>query len=134
MANLFPEGMMPKKQMSLETIASTLTYFSEQIHLIHWQTTSYSEHKALGSLYEYIDGFKDDIIEKLMGYMNKRPKAYKMQPLNDNVDCIGIVSELSKFAYDLYEWAGEMKYCDVENKAQELSGEANKCKYLLTLS
>ena len=73
--SIFPDIMNPSKVategLTLETIASKLTYFQEQIHLLHWQTNSYAEHKNLGSLYEYIQEFKDELIEKLMGYTGK---------------------------------------------------------------
>lgn len=131
--SIFPEGMKSSKNMSLETVAGTLTYFHEQLHLIHWQTTSYAEHQAIGGLYEFVHGFKDEVIEKLMGYMGKRPKAFKIEPLKEE-SSVSVVSELIRFSYDLYIWAGENKYCDVENLAQELSGEAAKTKYLLTLT
>lgn len=132
---LFPEKMKTNMgTMTLEGIAGKLTYFHEQLHLLHWQTQSYAEHQALGSLYDYVHGFKDDVIEKLMGYMGTRPKAHKMEPLSDATTGERVVQELEAFAYSLYEWAGENHYCDVENMAQELSGHAAKTKYLLTLS
>ena len=52
--SIFPDSMKPSKVategLTLETIASKLTYFQEQV--LHWQTNSYAEHKTLGSLYE----------------------------------------------------------------------------------
>ena len=68
--SIFPDIMNPSKVategLTLETIASKLTYFQEQIHLLHWQTFGGFEHKALGGLYEYIQDFKDELIEKLI--------------------------------------------------------------------
>jgi hypothetical protein len=134
--SLFPEGMMnsSSSEMTLESIAGKLTYFHEQLHLIHWQTTSYAEHQALGSLYDQVHDFKDDVIEKLMGYMSKRPKAFKIQPLVDMTSATGVVQEIKSFAHELMTWAEQNQYCDVENMAQDLSGKAAKTLYLLTLS
>jgi DNA-binding ferritin-like protein len=117
----------------LETIAGKLTYFHEQLHLTHWQTTSYAEHKALGKLYEYVQDFKDDVIEKLMGYTGKRPAPYKIEPL---INCTGneCVSNLLSFASSLKSYAESNGYHDIDNLADALSGEAAKTKYLLTLS
>lgn len=132
---LFPDKMKQTSgMMTLEGIASKLTYFHEQLHLLHWQTTSYAEHQALGGLYDYVHDFKDGVIEKLMGYMGTRPKAHTMPPLNNTASSAMVVEELDVFAKALYEWAGSNMYCDVENMAQELSGQAAKTKYLLTLS
>lgn len=135
--SLFPEDMMSKSggAMTLETIAAKLTYFHEQLHLIHWQTSVYAEHVALGGLYDYVHDFKDEVIEKLMGYMGgKRPKAFKFEPIADGAKSVTVVSELVDWAHELMEWAEANRYCDVENIAQSLSGEAAKVKYLLTLS
>jgi DNA-binding ferritin-like protein len=134
--SLFPEEMIKSSggEMTLETIASKLTYFHEQLHLIHWQTSSYAEHQALGSLYDEVQDFKDDVIEKLMGYMGKRPKAFKLQPIVDSISSTSVVQELKSFASSLEGWAEENGYPDVENMAQDLSGKAAKTLYLLTLS
>lgn len=131
--SLFPEEMMKSGELNLETIAGKLTYFHEQLHLTHWQTTSYAEHKALGKLYEYVQDFKDDVIEKLMGYTGKRPAPYKIEPL---INCTGneCVSNILSFASSLKSYAESNSYHDIDNLADALSGEAAKTKYLLTLS
>ena len=135
--SIFPDIMNPSKVategLTLETIASKLTYFQEQVHLLHWQTNSYAEHKALGSLYEYIQDFKDDLIEKLMGYTGKKPAVYKLEPLSTSTSNV-VIDELLSFAKSLKEY-GEMNcYQDVCNLSDSLSGEAAKVKYLLTLT
>jgi hypothetical protein len=134
--SLFPSDMMKSGagEMTLEGIAGKLTYFQEQLHLLHWTTTSYAEHQALGGLYDYVHDFKDGVIEKLMGYMGKRPKAPKMEPLSDSASASLVVSELMSFASSLKSFAESNSFHDIANLADALSGEAAKTKYLLTLS
>jgi hypothetical protein len=133
--SLFPNEMMESKgsELSLESIAAKLTYFHEQLHLLHWQTTSYAQHQALGGLYDYVHDFKDGLVEKIMGYTGKRPAPYKIEPL---INCTGeqCVSNLLAFASDLKMYGEKNGYHDVCNLADSLSGEAAKTKYLLTLS
>lgn len=134
--SFFPEEMMKSsssEELTLETIAGKLTYFHEQLHLTHWQTTSYAEHKALGKLYEYVQDFKDGLIEKIMGYTGKRPAPYKIEPLTN---CTGMqcTLDLLSFASQLKAYGEVNKFHDVCNLADALSGEAAKTKYLLTLS
>jgi hypothetical protein len=131
--SLFPDEMMKSGELNLEIIAGKLTYFHEQLHLLHWQTTSYAEHKALGKLYEYVQDFKDGVIEKIMGYTGKRPAPYKIEPL---INCTGdeCVSKLLSFASSLKSYGEANSYHDIANLADALSGEAAKTKYLLTLS
>jgi hypothetical protein len=135
MASLFPEEMMSKAavELSLESIAAKLTYFELQVHLFHWQTTSYAEHKALGGLYDYVHDFKDGLIEKIMGYTGKRPSPYKIEPLI-NCSASQCVSDLLVFASQLKQYGEKNSFHDVCNLADSLSGKAAKTKYLLTLS
>ncbi len=136
MKSLFPEEMVKSSggEMTLEGIAGKLTYFHEQLHLLHWTTTSYAEHQALGGLYDYVHDFKDGVIEKLMGYTGKRPKAPKVEPLSDTASASIVVSELMSFASSLKSYAESNSFHDISNLADALSGEAAKTKYLLTLS
>lgn len=132
--SIFPEEMIKSgSEMSLETIAARLTYFHEQLHLLHWQTQSYAEHQALGALYDYVHDFKDGVIEKLMGYTNRRPGVYKMEPLSQISSTI-VTNELLSFASSLKSFAENNGYHDIANLADALSGEAAKTRYLLTLS
>lgn len=135
--SLFPEEMMESKgssSLTLESIAGKLTYFHEQLHLLHWQTTSYAEHVALGGLYDYVHDIKDEIVEKIMGYTGKRPKAFKIEALSDSANASGVVVALIAFASQLEEYAEANNMPDIENISQSLSGEAAKTKFLLTLS
>lgn len=135
--SLFPEEMMSKasvsSEMSLEGIAGKLTYFHEQLHLLHWQTQSYAEHQALGGLYDYVHDFKDGVVEKLMGYLGKRPQVFKIEPLS-SASAMSVVENLCMFASDLKAYGEANKFHDICNLADALSGEAAKTKYLLTLS
>jgi DNA-binding ferritin-like protein len=131
--SLFPEEMMKSGELNLETIAGKLTYFHEQLHLLHWQTTSYAQHKALGKLYEYVQDFKDGVVEKLMGYTGKRPGVYKIEALSA-ADSNSVVTALMDFASNLKTYAESNSYHDIANLADALSGQAAKTKYLLTLS
>lgn len=131
--SIFPDEMMKSGELNLETIAGKLTYFHEQLHLLHWQTTSYAKHQATGALYDYVHDFKDGLIEKIMGYTGQRPKAYRIEPLTD---CTAeqCVSDVMSFASSLKAYGERNAYHDVCNLADALSGEAAKTKYLLTLS
>jgi DNA-binding ferritin-like protein len=133
--SLFPDEMLKSGggEMSLEAVASKLTYFHEQLHLLHWQTKSYAEHQALGGLYDYVHDFKDGVVEKLMGYTGKRPGVYKIEPLSA-ATADSVVSDLISFASSLRSFAESKGYQDISNLADSLSGEAAKTKYLLTLS
>ena len=136
--SLFPEEMLEAKSnsLTLETIAGKLSYFYEELHLLHFQTTSFAEHSALGTIYDKVGDFQDEIVEKIMGYTGKRVKAYKIDALKDYSGGMPnqVVKELVSFAKDLEEFAEANNMPDIENIAQSLSGEAAQTKYRLTLS
>ena len=137
--SLFPEKMISTASGDLtpDTIATKLTYFELQLHNLHWGTRSYAEHQALGGLYDAVFDFKDDIIEKIMGYNNgMRAKIGNPGQLKDYAPGVSdaVVSELVSFAKQLENYGASNNMPDIENIAQSLSGTAAKTKYLLTLS
>lgn len=137
MKSLFPEEMLMSKSngggMTLESIASKLVTMELQLQLVHWQTSSYAEHKATNGMYDYLQDFRDSLLEKLMGYTGRKPS-------NMTIGSIGTVSSMSvgmdicAFASSLKSYAEANGYLDIGNMADELSGEGSKFKYLLTLS
>ena len=136
--SLFPDEMMENKGsgLTLETIAGKLSYFYEQLHLLHFQTTSFAEHSALGTIYDKVGDLQDEIVEKIMGYTGKRVRAYKIDALKDYSSGMSntVVRELVTFAKQLEEYAEANNMPDIENIAQSLSGEASQTLYRLTLS
>ena len=137
--SLFPDEMMESKgssSLTLETIAGKLSYFHEELHLLHFQTTSFAEHSALGTIYDKVADLQDEIGEKIMGYTGKRVKAYKIDALKDYTSGMPnqVVRELVTFAKQLQEFGEANNMPDIENIAQSLSGEAAQTLYRLTLS
>jgi DNA-binding ferritin-like protein len=136
--SLFPEDMIKSTggELSPDVVATKLTYFELQLHNLHWATRSYAEHQALGGLYDKVFDFKDEIVEKIMGYTGTRAKIGTCAPFKDYGAGVSeqVVSDLISFAKQLENYASANNMPDIENIAQSLSGEAAKTKYLLTLS
>jgi DNA-binding ferritin-like protein len=136
--SLFPQEMLSSAsgEMSPDSIATKLSYFELQLHNLHWGTKSYAEHQALGGLYDAVFDFKDDIIEKIMGYSGTRAKIGNVGQLKDYSPGAStqVVAELITFAKQLQNYGASNNMPDIENVAQALSGTAAKTKYLLTLS
>ena len=123
--------------LTSEIIKGKLFSFQTSAHSLHLDTRSYAEHKALQKLYEGIDGIKDDILEILMGYQNgKRLGKAKLDEFTTSGQAAetALVKEGMSFAYELEMWAEDKKYCDISNKAQDLSGLFARTQYMLTLS
>jgi uncharacterized protein (UPF0264 family) len=110
---------------------------SDAAHKLHLDTKSYAQHKALGKLYEGLIGFRDEISEKMMGYMDgKRIGSIKVGALPEFSEkaAMDLAKEVRDFGMELKEYAEEKDFCDVENVAQSLSGLGASTVYLLTLT
>ena len=45
----------------------TLLHSATNTHLLHWQTKSYAEHKALGTFYDELPDLVDSLVEAIQG-------------------------------------------------------------------
>lgn len=134
--SLFPEEMLESNTntLTLEIIGAKFDYFFQQIHLLHLQTISYPEHKAL-QIWDSIPNIKDEFMEKLMGYEGRRIKSYKLEPISDYSLGMSqkVIRDLAIFAKQLENYGKQKGYPDIENLSQSLNGTANSTLYLLTL-
>ena len=48
-------------------IVTKLLSYQNQVKILHWQTTSYAEHKTLDGLYGDLSGHIDEFVEIFMG-------------------------------------------------------------------
>ena len=120
-----------------ETIIIYLQQFKEQIKLQHWNTFSYSTHKTTDDLYSSLLGLIDEFVETMMGKYG-RPDfpptfTYELQKPED----IDLQSYLSQFAEYLIGLSDELDPridTDLLNIRDEMLGEINQAKYLLTLN
>lgn len=139
MKSIFPKEMLGEgmnNSLSLDRIKAKLNYFELQVHELHWQTKGFAEHDALGKLYDGIFDFKDEIVEKIMGYSGTRTKAMPVEPIKDYSPGMSemVVNDLISFAKQLELFGSANNMPDIENVAQALSGLAAQTKYRLTLS
>ena len=56
--------------MDISEFIQKLIEHQINLKIIHWQTESYSVHKATGHLYESLDAFLDKFAEVWMGFEN----------------------------------------------------------------
>lgn len=116
---------------------STFLCMQSQIRVWHWQTDSFAEHQALGSLYESLNELVDEFVEVFSG-MNGVPKARD----SFKTECINYPGKDAIIAYfdDKIQWlqsevpsqVGEDR-TDLLNIRDEIVAALNKTKYLLRL-
>jgi hypothetical protein len=122
--------------MENSEIIKKLVEIQQQLRFLHWQTKSYAKHKAYGKLYESLDGLIDTFVETCMG-KHGRPSysgGYTLEGQDiDEISVQEFVDGSVSFLIGLTEKYDEKTDTDLLNVRDEMLGEFNKLKYLLTL-
>ena len=107
-----------------------------QLKVLHWQTKSYAEHKALAKLYESLDDLFDNFIEVYMGkygtILAKEEFEFEVQNYSEEFTREFLDKTISYFTEDITNGLDE-KDTDLLNLRDEVIAEMNKTKYLLKL-
>ena len=120
---------------------STFLTIQAQLRILHWQTKSYAEHKALGKCYEALDPLVDQFVEVYFGTHGRHSAVAtdgKTRAPEEVVDYGDITpqeliddgiaflkTEVSKYLED--------SDTDLSNIRDEMLAVLNQTKYLLTL-
>lgn len=118
----------------MQNLASTLLGFVMQIHVYHWLTTSYAQHKALGDLYDGIHDLADELVEVYMGKHGRDVAANAGSVINFNI--AGVNESIAAFESYLVSLTDQVDPTDTDflNIRDEMLGLVHKTQYLLTLN
>lgn len=115
----------------------TMVGFQQQMRILHWQTKKYSRHIAYGSIYDSLDDLIDTFTETCMGKYGRIELSGDLGNLSlQNMSEIKVseyINEFIEFLIGLTDEFDASKDSDVLNIRDEIMGECNKLKYLLTL-
>ena len=114
--------------------ASTLLGFVMQIHVFHWLTTSFAQHKALGELYDGIHDLTDGFMEVYMGKYGRNMPQGAASIINYNTSSIN--ETIAAFEAFLVGLTGELQPTDTDllNIRDEMLDLVHTTQYLLTLN
>jgi len=118
-------------------IVTNLLTLHNQLKIHHWQTKSYSEHQALGGTYDAFTELIDQFIETLMGKYGrvKSENGFTIELQDyEKVSSIDFVDKYINYLVNEMPKSLEESDTDLLNIRDEMLGELNKLKYLLTLS
>lgn len=119
-------------------LITTLLTLEAQLQVFHWQTKSYSEHKALGNLYDNLVDLIDTFVETFSGRYGV-PAAkndYKLTVVNykDNGTCVEYIDRtIAYMTKDVPTMLNPTEDTDLLNIRDEIVGVLNRTKYLLRL-
>lgn len=118
-------------------VLTPLVQFQQQLRIFHWQAETYAQHKAFGKTYKNLDNLIDSFMETLMGKhgrLEAQDKNYQIKLVNlkdTNVEVV--LNEFITFLNTLNDNLEEIEDSDLFNIRDEIKGEVNTLKYLLTL-
>jgi hypothetical protein len=114
--------------------ASTLLGFVMQIHIFHWLTTSYSQHKTLGELYDGIHDLSDTFMEAYMGKYGRNMPTSAGSVITYNT--ANVNETISNFESFLLTLSTELDPNDTDllNIRDEMLSLVHSTQYFLTFN
>lgn len=123
------------KQSADGNVLASLYEFRVKLHLMHLATDSFAEHKALGKVYEAVDGFIDGFAEMFMGAKGSKDilKGVTSLSVSADGDSQAVLDELAAFLKGPLAEAMGADETAMLNMRDDLLGTVQTTKYLLTL-
>ena len=118
-------------------IVSKLLTYQNQIKILHWQTTSYAEHKTLDGLFGELSSHIDEFVETFMGKYGRILAQNNFNIILQNYSSLAPMDLMNQMvvylSVDLPTMLDTQKDTDLLNIRDEILASVNKTKYLLTL-
>ena len=136
------QGSVETKEVKAETdgkgelIQTSMLQMQKQYQIFHWQTTSFSQHKSFGKIYESLDESIDTFIETYMGKYGRVISASKFNLEMSNYSDLNFATATDsyiEFLINLTNMLDAARDTDLLNIRDEILGNLNRLKYLLTL-
>ena len=118
-------------------IVTNLLTLHNQLKIHHWQTKSYAEHQALGGTYNEFSELIDEFVEVFMGKYGRieSKDGFKIELSNyKDISPTDFVDKYIDYLINELPKSLEETDTDLLNLRDEMLGQLNKLKYLLTLS
>ena len=133
-------SIMKVSQKVFDGLVKSMIELSTVVRLHHWNTMSYSTHKATDSLYESLDENLDKYVEVMIGKSNGEYRIdmnnYRKLKINGVNNNSALEKQVKTFFSELVAFHSKLDsntFSDVNNIKDEIIADLNKFLYLLTL-
>lgn len=113
-----------------------LVQIQNQFRFLHWQTFGDAKHRAYGGIYDSLGETIDTFTEAMMGKYGRPEFESEFSIMFQDIKSMNIQSFLdgiTEFLVDMTDQLNPRYDTDLLNLRDEMLGEINKLKYLLTL-
>jgi len=122
--------------MDIGEIALYMMYIRDQIKIYHWQTKSYSRHKATDSLVDNLSSKLDKFVEVMQGSRMKRiviskSNKFVFENETDN-SAVKLLIEFRKWLEDALPKYLEKSDTELLNIRDDILADVNQTLYLFT--
>lgn len=123
------------KNKGLDDVIQKLVQFEQQLRIIHWQTTNYEKHTALGIAYEGLGDLIDTFVEISTGKYGllTLTDGVKLANMTGDKDLTSYLDAHVKILASLTEILDPATDSDLLNIRDELLAIVNHLRYRLTL-
>jgi len=115
-------------------VIQPMLQFQTEMRMFHWNTSSFSEHKAFGAVYDALDDQIDDFVETytgIFGRVENEPFTLEIPAYSDLAKVRECITEFEDY---LEAMTKEIpKETDLLNMRDGILGEVSHLRYLLTL-
>jgi hypothetical protein len=126
-ASGFKEGEIMNKTIGV--FVSTLLHSATLTHLMHFKTTSYSEHVALAGYYDMIPDLVDQLVESIQGAYGDIVDPYPSMFGAGDAQPLAYMLSLQKYVRD---YRNEMpEDTEIQNQIDEIADFINTVVYKL---
>lgn len=123
--------------MTITTQEVIADLFNVQTNLkfYHWNTKSFSRHKAADELHEQLQNLGDSLVETMIirygrpTHLSKKQSSLSLTTLSDD----SILTFLQSYAKTLTHYKFEKAHTDLESIRDELLATVNKTLYVMSL-
>ena len=122
-----------------ELIIQTKTFLNN-VQIAHWHTESYSEHEALGELYDNLDKLNDKLTETYQGSSGLRVDFSRIKiDLHNYKDSLETIKEVKSYKNLISKTSSKLseienhKLIDIDSILEDMMIATSQCLYHLTL-
>jgi hypothetical protein len=119
-----------------EELILKLVQIQNQFRFLHWQTFSYSKHKAYNKIYNNLGDLIDTFTETMMGKYGRPEFDSEFSLMFQDISSLTIqnfMDGITEFLVNMTNELDSLTDTDLLNVRDEILGEINRLKYLLTL-
>lgn len=125
----------------IETLIGKTIVLLNNVQMAHWQTTSYSQHEALGEFYNKMNELNDKLVETWQGNQNKRIHIESgqntIQNFTDiehtNSEIVQYGQDIAQTSYDISQKNDMRQFEDIKAVLEEMAQQVSQTLYLLSL-